>query len=167
MNVAYLRFLFFDQNAQTACVMAGVLINTCFFLRFFDTDNSTIETLFGNMDAMQNVTALLDRSRKWKNVGQHYDIDQRILDDLEFSPTKTVLEYIVMREPTVTMDTFLRFLQNIDRYGVIDDLKEFFYGKIILPSLLKRTHIQRYLLGFYSNCYILPIIKKKSTSKSM
>ena len=169
MNVAYLRFLFFDQNAQTACVMAGVLINTCFFLRFFDTDNSTVETLFGNMDAMQNVTALLDRSRKWKNVGQHYDIDQGILDNLERSdfqsPTKTVLEYIFKRQPTVTMNTFLRSLQNIDRYGVIDDLKEFFYGKIILPSLLKRTHIQRYLLGFYSNCYILPIIKKNQHQK--
>ena len=56
--------------------MAGVLINTCFFLRFFDTDNSTIETLLGNMDAMQNVTALLDLNRKWQNVGQHYHIDQ-------------------------------------------------------------------------------------------
>ena len=130
--------------------------NTCFFLHFFDTGNSTIETLLGKMEAMENVTTLLDFDRQWQRVGQHYNIDQRILDNLKpgdfQSPTKTVLEYIVQREPTVTVDTFLRSLRNINRSDVIEDLKEFFYGKIILPSLLKRTHIQRYLLGFYSNC---------------
>ena len=153
---ACLRFVFFNQNAQTACVMVGVLSSPCFFLHFFDTDNSTIETLLGDMDAMENVTTLLDPDRKWQRVGQHYNIDQRILDNLKpgdfQSPTKTMLEYIVKREPTATVDTFLRSLQNINRSDVIEDLKEFFYGKIILPSLLKRTYIHTYLLEFYYKC---------------
>ena len=65
MNVACLRVKFFDQNAQTAHVKVGVLSNTCFFLHFFDTGNSTIEMLLGNMDAMENVTTSLDPNRKW------------------------------------------------------------------------------------------------------
>ena len=144
--------------------------NTCFFLHFFDTGNSTIETLLGKMDAMENVTTLLDFDRQWQRVGQHYNIDQRILDNLKpgdfQSPTKTMLEYIVKREPTATVDTFLRSLLNINRSDVIEDLKEIFYGKIIFPSLLKRTHTHTYLPEIYYKCQILPIIKK-STSKSM
>ncbi|PFX29758.1 hypothetical protein AWC38_SpisGene5457 [Stylophora pistillata] len=86
------------------------------------------------MDAMENVTTLMDPDGKWQRVGQHYNIDQRILDNLKpadvQSPTKTVLEYIVKREPTVTMHTFLRSLKNIKRLDVIEDLKEFFYDEI-------------------------------------
>ena len=143
--------------------------NTCFFLHFFDTGNSTIETLLGKMDAMENVTTLLDFDRQWQRVGQHYNIDQRILDNLKpgdfQSPTKTMLEYIVKREPTATVDTFLRSLLNINRSDVIEDLKEFFYGKIILPSLLKRTRIHTYLLEFYYKCQILPLKKKNQRKK--
>ncbi|XP_022804991.1 uncharacterized protein LOC111342211 [Stylophora pistillata] len=95
-------------------------------------DNSTIETLLGNMDAMENVTTLMDPDGKWQRVGQHYNIDQRILDNLKpgdvQSPTKTVLEYVVKREPTTTMETFLTSLKNMRRFDVIEDLKEFFYG---------------------------------------
>lgn len=93
--------------------------------------DSTIETILGNMDAMENVTTMLDLDGKWQRVGQLYGINQRILDNLKpddvQSPTKTMLEYIVKREPTVTMETFLRSLRNIERFDVIEDLKEFFY----------------------------------------
>ena len=105
-------------------------------LRFIYTDRSTIETLLGDIDALEQVTTLLDQDEKcWQRVGRVYGIDKRVLDRLKpddlQSPTKIVMEYIVQNEPTVTVETLVRSLENIKRLDVVEDLKDFFYGKII------------------------------------
>lgn len=91
--------------------------------------------MLDDLDALEKVTALLDlEENAWQRVGRMYGIDKRLLDSLKpgsvQSPTKVVMEYIVQREPALTMKTFLRSLENIERFDVIADLKDFFYGKI-------------------------------------
>ncbi|KAJ7339452.1 hypothetical protein OS493_005850 [Desmophyllum pertusum] len=69
-------------------------------------NESTIKTLFADIDALEKVTALLDLEEiSWQRVGRMYGIDKRLLDSLKpdpiQSPTKVVMEYIVQKEPTL------------------------------------------------------------------
>lgn len=45
------------------------------------------------------------------------------------SPTKLLMKAIVAKYPHLNMKRFLDALANIKRDDVIDELKEFFYGK--------------------------------------
>ena len=40
------------------------------------------------------------------------------------------MEYIVANDPHLNMKRFLEALANIKRHDIIDELKEFFHGKI-------------------------------------
>ena len=87
---------------------------------------------------MNEVAALLDYKLGWWSVGKKYGMSKLQLDSLKpecpESPTKLLMEYIVANEPHLNMKRFLEALANIKRRDVINELKEFFHGKISINA---------------------------------
>lgn len=100
----------------------------------FCAAESTIETLLDDPDALEEVAALLDYKRSWNRVGRKYGMSKTERNSLTpqcpESPTKLLMEYIVANDPRLNMKRFLEALANIKRHDIINELKEFFHGKI-------------------------------------
>lgn len=102
-------------------------------------DSSTIQTLLEDLDVSEDVAALLDlQENAWFRFGQTFGIPRKELESLRpecpQSPTKLLMEHIVGKQPKLNMGTFLETLAQIKRFDVIDELKEFFHGKISLDG---------------------------------
>lgn len=83
---------------------------------------------------MEKVSTLLDGDENnWIRFGRKFEIPRKEINTLKpacpQSPTKSLIEHIVAKEPDLNMRSFLKSLANIKRFDVIKELKEFFYGK--------------------------------------
>lgn len=100
-------------------------------------DSSTIQTLLDDLDVLEDVAALLDlQENAWFRFGRKFGISRKELDSLRpecpQSPTKLLMEHIVGKQPNLNMRSFLKTLAQIKRSDVIKELKEFFYGKLLV-----------------------------------
>ena len=84
---------------------------------------------------------MLDREeRNWRGFAlkSGYKFSVSELDSLRpepiSSPTKMVLNYIVQKNPQLTMRSFLVTLEKMKRRDLIHELKEFFKRKILQIS---------------------------------
>ena len=124
---------------QSNCVFGFVfrhLLKPALY-QLFSTAGSTIKTLLSDLDVLDKVTALLDlQESSWIHFGAKFKIDRKELDSLKpepiRSPTKVLMECLVQKDPDLTMATFLKSLEKIERYDVIEELSRFFYRKISL-----------------------------------
>ncbi|CAH3140502.1 unnamed protein product, partial [Porites evermanni] len=92
-----------------------------------------IRTLLGNLDILEDLTGLLDmEERNWRGFAlkSGYEFSVSELDSLRpepiSNPTKMVLNYIVQKNPQLTMRSFLMTLEKMKRRDLIHELKEFF-----------------------------------------
>ena len=73
-------------------------------------------------------------ANNWEMFAYKHGIPKEVCDSLKPSfhvnPTKSILEFIVQRDPYATVEHFLKTLMTMEREDVVEGvLKKFFYGK--------------------------------------
>lgn len=73
--------------------------------------------------------------RYWRGFALEYGLELSDVEHFLISPTKSILEYIGVSNPQLTMRSFLVTLEKMNRRDLIHGLKEVFYRKILQISL--------------------------------